>query len=65
MAPTLTVSQDTVVLHGVAPATLQGPVLPPGAMQTFAAVLTARGFDLTRPVYVRELPDLRGFRFAQ
>jgi hypothetical protein len=65
MAPTLTLSPVTVALQGVAPEGLRGLALPPEAMNALAPLLTARGFELTRPIYVRELPDLQGFRLAQ
>jgi hypothetical protein len=61
MAPTVTLSRAAAVLHGVAPAALQGPALSAEAVQALAPILTARGFELTRPIYVRELPDSQGF----
>lgn len=64
MSPTLTLSRGALVLHGVAPTALQGPALPPEAMHALASLLTARGFELTRPIYVRELPDSQEFRLA-
>ena len=65
MAPTLTLSQAAIVLQGVSPTDLKGPALPPEAMYALAPLLTTRGFDLTRAIYVRELPDAKGFRLAQ
>jgi hypothetical protein len=34
-------------------------------MRALAALLSARGFEFARPIYVRELPDDQGFRMAQ
>jgi hypothetical protein len=65
MAPTLTLSRAAVDLDGLPPKALQGPVPPPEAVNALAAVLAARGFQLTSPSYVRELPDFQGFRLAQ
>jgi hypothetical protein len=65
MAPTLTLTRAAVALDGLPPEALQGPVLPPVAVKALAAVLAARGFQLTSPIYVRELPDFQGFRLAQ
>jgi hypothetical protein len=64
MAPTLTLSRAAVTLHGLTSEALQGPVLPEAA-QALAAVLTARDFELTSPIFVRELPDFQSFRLAQ
>jgi hypothetical protein len=65
MAPTLTLSRAAVILQGVSPTDLKGPALPPEAVHALAPLLTARGFELTRPIYVRELPESQGFRLAQ
>jgi hypothetical protein len=65
MAPTLTLSRGAAVLEGLAPSELQGPELPPEALHALTTLLRSHGFDVTRPVYVRELPEDRGFRLAQ
>jgi hypothetical protein len=65
MAPTLTLSRAAAVLEGLPPSELQGPELTPEALQVLRTLLRSHGFDVSRPVYVRELPENRGFRLAQ
>jgi hypothetical protein len=65
MAPTLTLSRAAAVLEGLPPSELQGPQLTPEALQVLRTVLRSHGFDVNRPIYVRELPENRGFRLAQ
>jgi hypothetical protein len=65
MAPTLTLSLAATALEGVSPAELQGPELTAEALRALRPLLRAHGFDVERPVYVRELSGDRGFRLAQ
>lgn len=65
MAPTLTLSRAAAVLEGLPPSELQGPELTPEALQALRTLLRSHGFDVGRPIYVRELPENRGFRLAQ
>jgi hypothetical protein len=65
MAPTLTLSRAAAVLEGLAPSELEGPALTPEALQALRTLLRSHGFDVNRPIYVRELPENRGFRLAQ
>jgi hypothetical protein len=65
MAPTLTLSRAAAVLEGLPPSELQGPELTPEALHALRTLLRSHGFDVDRPIYVRELPENRGFRLAQ
>jgi hypothetical protein len=60
------VSRAVLALYGLGPADLQGSAaLTPEATRALRTLLRARDFDLTRPLYVRELPEFQGFRLAQ
>jgi hypothetical protein len=62
--PTATVTQATLALVGLTVRALT-PEPTPQATCRLQSLLEARGFDLTRPIRVRELPAGRGFRLEQ
>jgi hypothetical protein len=62
--PTATVTRATLALVGLTPRSL-APEPTPKATRRLQVLLEVRGFDLTRPIRVRELPAGQGFRLEQ
>jgi hypothetical protein len=63
--PTLTLSRAAVALSGVTPSDVRGPTLSPDAARALKPHLEQYGFDMRRPIGVREIPDHQGFAFWQ
>ncbi len=61
---TLTLSRTVLRIRGVDPDTL-GAVLTREIAQALRPFLESHGFDLGRPIHVRQLPDRRGFHLTQ
>jgi hypothetical protein len=59
--PSLTVSRAVLAFHGASAYDLNGPTLTPEATRALEPWLRARDFDLSRPIYVQELPGYQGF----
>jgi len=64
LLPTATVTRTTLALLGLTVHALT-PELTPKATGRLRFILESRGFDLSRPIRVRELPAGRGFRLEQ
>jgi hypothetical protein len=63
--PTLTLTLGTLAALGVCRDDLLEPVLSSDATRLLEALLTSRGFDVTRAVRVIELATGEGFVLAQ
>jgi hypothetical protein len=63
--PTLTVTRAVLALVGLTVSSLQTPTLTPYATRALRPMLESQGFDLARPIRVRELDDDQGFRLTQ
>jgi hypothetical protein len=63
--PTLTVPRSLLALLGLTVATLQAPVLTPQAARVLRPLLRQQGFDLERPIRVREMEHEQGFHLEQ
>jgi hypothetical protein len=63
--PTLTLTLETLTALGVPRDDLLEPVLSSEAIRHLEALLTSRGFDVTRAVRVIELASGEGFVLAQ
>ena len=63
--PTLALSRAVLGVQGVEPADLQGPELTATAADVLAPLLRDYGFDTSRPIRVRELPQRRGYHLTQ
>jgi hypothetical protein len=61
---TVTLNRTVLRIRGVDPDTL-GAVLTPEIAQALRPFLVPHGFDLERPIHVRELPERRGFHLTQ
>jgi hypothetical protein len=61
----LTVTRSLLALLGLTVATLQPPVLTHQAVRVLRPVLRQQGFDLERPIRVRELEHEQGFPLEQ
>jgi hypothetical protein len=62
---TATVTTALLAVAGLTVSALQAPVLTPEAMRVLRPLLEAEGFDLERPIRVRELSGHEGFRLTQ
>jgi hypothetical protein len=65
MAPMLTLSRAALAVHGVSPAALRQSELTIEAARALEPLLKSRGFDVDRPIHVRELSGFQGFHLAQ
>jgi hypothetical protein len=63
--PTLILTNETVDALGVSRAELRQQELTADAKRALAALLTGRGFDVTRTIYVREMANAEGFLLTQ
>jgi hypothetical protein len=63
--PRLTLTRAVVVLQGVPLTALQRTEMTSEAKHALKPLLESEGFDLDRPINVRELPGLQGFHLAQ
>jgi hypothetical protein len=63
--PTLTLTLETLAAVGVSRDDLLQPALSSDAKRLLEALLTSRGFDVTRAVRVIELASGEGFVLAQ
>jgi hypothetical protein len=59
------VTTALLAVAGLTVSAPQAPVLTPEAMRVLRPLLEAEGFDLERPIRVRELSGHEGFRLTQ
>jgi hypothetical protein len=62
---TLTVNPAMLALLGLTMTDLRAPVLTPNATSALGGLLVYEGFDLARPIDVRELENGQGFHLTQ
>jgi hypothetical protein len=65
VAPALTITRAVLALVGLSASNVQAPVLTPAAARALRPMLESHGFDVRRPIRVRELADDQGFHLTQ
>ena len=63
--PTLLLTNEMIEAHGLERDELRQQRLTEAAQRALGSVLASRGFVMTRPVYLRELPNEEGFLLSQ